>query len=135
MALDDGRVVSNFIIQALKNEDITVYGSGSQTRSFQYVDDLIDGLVRLMNTPPDFIGPLNLGNPAEYKIIDLAQKIIELTESKSKIQYNPLPQDDPVQRNPDISMAREMLDGWEPTIGLEEGLQKTITYFRNVLKK
>ena len=132
MALDDGRVVSNFIIQALKGEDITVYGEGSQTRSFQYVDDLLDGLTKFMETE-DFIGPVNLGNPVEFTINELAEKVLAMTGSKSKIIYKDLPSDDPTQRQPDISLAREKL-GWAPAISLEEGLEKTIEYFSKRLK-
>jgi len=131
MAPNDGRVVSNFILQALRGEDITIYGDGSQTRSFCYVDDLIEGAIRMMNRE-GFIGPVNLGNPAEFTILELAQKVVELTGSKSKIVYEPLPQDDPTQRRPDISLAKEKL-GWEPTIQLEEGLKKTIDYFERLL--
>lgn len=130
---NDGRVVSNFIIQALKGEDITVYGDGSQTRSFCYVDDLIDGLIRLMNSPDDFTGPVNLGNPAEFSILELAEIIVKMTGSKSKIIFKPLPSDDPTQRQPDISLAKEKL-GWEPNVQLEEGLKKTIGYFADLLK-
>ncbi len=132
MALDDGRVVSNFIIQALKGEDITVYGDGSQTRSFQYIDDLLEGLTRFMEKD-DFIGPVNLGNPVEFTISELAEKVLAMTGSKSKIIYKELPSDDPTQRQPDISLAREKL-GWAPAISLEEGLEKTIAYFRKRLK-
>lgn len=124
----DGRVVSNFIVQALQNKDITVAGDGSQTRSFQYVDDLIEGFVRLMATEDEFIGPVNIGNPGEFTILQLAEKVIELTASRSKIVYVPLPSDDPMQRKPDISLAKEKLN-WQPTICLEEGLRKTIAYF------
>jgi len=131
---NDGRVVSNFIVQALKNEDITIYGNGNQTRSFQYVDDLLEGMIRMMNTPDDFTGPVNLGNPNEFTIKELALKVIELTGSKSKIVYLPLPQDDPVQRQPDISLAKEKLNNWTPKIQLEEGLLKTIEYFKKILK-
>ncbi|MGA1204678.1 MAG: UDP-glucuronic acid decarboxylase family protein [Opitutales bacterium] len=127
----DGRVVSNFIVQALQNKDITVYGDGSQTRSFCYVDDLVEGFIRMMNCE-DFTGPVNLGNPGEFTILQLAEAVIRLTGSSSKIIYEPLPSDDPLQRKPDISLAREKL-GWEPAIQLEEGLQKTIAYFREVL--
>jgi len=127
---NDGRVVSNFIVQALKNQDITVYGNGEQTRSFQYVDDLIEGMVRFMNTDDSIIGPINIGNPGEYKIIELAEKIIQLTNSKSKIIFKPLPQDDPMQRCPDIAYAKKALD-WEPKIQLEEGLSNTIEYFKS----
>lgn len=128
----DGRVVSNFIVQALRNKDITVAGDGSQTRSFQYVDDLIEGFLRLMATEDEFIGPVNIGNPGEFTILQLAEKIIELTGSHSKIVYIPLPSDDPMQRKPDISLAQEKL-GWQPKIGLDEGLRKTIAYFDDLL--
>jgi len=132
---NDGRVVSNFIMQALKGEDITIYGDGSQSRSFQYVDDLIEGAIRLMNSPKDFIGPVNIGNPKEFTILELAQKVIELTQSKSKIIYRELPMDDPMQRQPNISLAKEKLNNWEPKIELEEGLIKTIQYFQNLIRK
>jgi UDP-glucuronate decarboxylase len=132
MALNDGRVVSNFIIQALRGEEITVYGDGSQTRSFCYVDDLIDGLMRMMETPDTFLGPVNLGTPDEFTIIELAETVICMTESPSRIIFKPLPQDDPMQRKPDIALARETL-GWEPKIGLEEGLKTTIAYFRKII--
>jgi len=128
----DGRVVSNFIIQALKGEDITVYGDGSQTRSFCYVDELIDGFVRLMASPDKFTGPVNLGNPVEFTIKELAEKVIAMTGSKSKIGYKPLPDDDPKQRQPDITLAKRELD-WEPTIKLEDGLRKTIEYFDGLI--
>jgi UDP-glucuronate decarboxylase len=127
----DGRVVYKIIVQALQNKDITVYGDGSQTRSFCYVDDLVEGFIRMMNCE-DFTGPVNLGNPGEFTILQLAEAVIRLTGSSSKIIYEPLPSDDPLQRKPDISLAREKL-GWEPAIQLEEGLQKTIAYFREVL--
>lgn len=128
----DGRVVSNFIVQALNNEDITIYGDGSQTRSFQYVDDLIEGMVRMMNNQENFTGPVNIGNPNEFTIKQLAEKILELMpESKSRIVYKDLPQDDPKQRQPDINLAKEKLN-WEPKVQLEEGLKKTIEYFRNL---
>jgi UDP-glucuronate decarboxylase len=127
---NDGRVVSNFIIQALNGEDITVYGDGSQTRSFQYVDDLVEAMVRMMATE-NFTGPVNTGNPNEFTILELAQKVIKLTGSTSKIIYKPLPSDDPTQRQPDITLAKEKLGGWEPKIQLEEGLIKTIEYFKN----
>ena len=130
----DGRVVSNFIVQALKGENITVYGDGGQTRSFQYVDDLIEGMIRMMGTGEDFIGPVNIGNPGEFTILELAQKVIDLTGSKSKIIFKPLPSDDPMQRKPDISLAKEKLN-WEPKIHLEDGLKKTIEYFDNLLKE
>ncbi|MDR3347304.1 MAG: SDR family oxidoreductase [Helicobacteraceae bacterium] len=126
---NDGRVVSNFIVQALKGEDITVYGEGNQTRSFCYVDDLIDGFARMMNAPSDFTGPVNLGNPAEFTILRLAQIVIELTGSKSKIVYKPLPQDDPMQRRPVIDLAKSKL-GWQPRVALEDGLRRTIDYFK-----
>ena len=130
---NDGRVVSNFIMQALKNEDISVFGDGSQTRSFCYVDDLIEGMIRMMNAPDEFTGPVNLGNPGEYSIRELAEKIVAMTASKSKIIYKPLPEDDPTRRKPDIGLAREKLD-WEPRITLEEGLQPTIEYFRELMR-
>jgi len=126
---NDGRVVSNFIMQALKGEDITVFGDGSQTRSFCYVDDLIDGLKKFMGTRDDFTGPVNLGNPKEFSILELAQAVIKLTKSKSRIVFQPLPADDPKQRKPDISLARKKLN-WEPAVSLEEGLKETIQYFR-----
>jgi UDP-glucuronate decarboxylase len=132
MALNDGRVVSNFVIQALKGENITVYGDGSQTRSFCYVDDMIDGLIRMMESDDGFLGPVNLGNPDEFRILDLAKTIIGMTGNRSKIVFMPLPQDDPLQRNPDISLARKMLD-WHPRVKLEEGLARTIAYFRKVI--
>jgi len=128
---NDGRVISNFIVQALLGRDITVYGDGRQTRSFCFVDDLIDGLFRLMNSPDDFTGPVNIGNPGEYTILELADKIITLTGAKSTIVYKPLPQDDPLQRKPDITLAREKL-GWNPVTDLENGLQRTIDYFKNL---
>lgn len=133
MAENDGRVVSNFIVQALKNEPITIYGDGSQTRSFCYVTDLISGLVAMMDSH-EFSGPVNLGNPSEYSILDLARNIISLTQSSSPVIHRPLPQDDPVRRCPDIALARKKL-GWQPLISLEEGLKKTIAYFQNVLGK
>lgn len=133
MSRNDGRVVSNFIIQALQNNDITIFGDGSHTRSFQYIDDLVEGLIRLMGTPEDFTGPVNLGNPSEVSVKELAQKIIKMTGSKSKIIYLPLPPDDPRQRKPDISLAKKELN-WEPKVGLEEGLGRTIEYFRRLLK-
>ena len=131
---DDGRVVSNFIVQALKNEPITVYGDGTQTRSFCYVDDMVESIIRMMESPDDFTGPINLGNPEEYRIIDLAKKIIELTGSRSKIVFQPLPQDDPKRRCPDITFAKIKLN-WEPKTSLEEGLKKTIEYFEKLLQK
>jgi len=126
---NDGRVVSNFIIQALKNKDITIFGEGTQTRSFCFVDDLIDGLIRMMNAPDKFIGPVNIGNPNEFSIRELASQVISLTGSTSKIVYLPLPEDDPLQRRPNIDLAKEQL-GWEPKIQLKEGLEQTIEYFR-----
>ncbi len=129
----DGRVVSNFIVQALKGDDITIYGDGSQTRSFCYVDDLIEGMVRLMNSRADFIGPCNIGNPGEFTIKQLAELVIEKTGCKSKLVYMPLPSDDPLQRKPVIEMAKRELD-WEPTIPLDKGLDKTIEYFRSIIK-
>ena len=129
---NDGRVVSNFIVQALKGEDISIYGDGGQTRSFCYVDDLIDGMVRMMDSREDFTGPVNIGNPGEFTILQLAQKVIELTNSSSKIIYQPLPSDDPMQRKPDITLARKEL-GWEPHIQLEEGLIKTIDFFKSII--
>lgn len=131
---NDGRVVSNFIMQALKGEDITVFGDGSQTRSFCYVDDLINGMVRMMNSRDGFTGPVNLGNPDEITILELAEKVIDLTNSRSKIFFNPLPEDDPMQRQPDISLAKRELD-WLPTIGLEEGLKRAIAYFDDLLRR
>ncbi len=133
MLASDGRVVSNFIIQALQGQDITVYGTGSQTRSFCYVDDLIDGMVRMMEAK-DFIGPVNIGNPEEFTIHDLAAKIISMTGSRSKISYGPLPSDDPTQRQPDISLAVERL-GWKPRVSVEEGLARTISYFRQEISQ
>ena len=130
---NDGRVVSNFIIQALKGEPITVYGDGTQTRSFCYVDDLIEAFVRLMGSPDDFSGPVNTGNPTEFTILELAGKVIQMTESKSIIDFKTLPQDDPTQRQPDISLAKEKLD-WAPKVELEEGLLETIDYFKRVIK-
>jgi len=130
---NDGRVVSNFIIQCLKGEDITVYGKGDQTRSFCYVDDLIDGFIRLMDSPESFTGPVNLGNPTEFSILELTEKIIRLTGSKSKHVFLPLPQDDPTQRKPDITLAKAQL-GWDPKVPLEEGLVKTIDYFKKLLQ-
>ena len=129
---NDGRVVSNFIVQALKSQPLTIYGNGSQTRAFCYVDDLVDGLIRLMNTSDALTGPVNLGNPGEFTILELAEQILELTGSSSEIHYEPLPQDDPQQRNPDIRLAGEAL-GWEPKIPLKEGIQKTIDYFDDLL--
>lgn len=132
MAEGDGRVVSNFIVQALRGEEITIYGDGSQTRSFCYVSDMIEALVRMMASPDDFPGPVNVGNPSEFTILELAEKVISLTGSQSKITFRPLPQDDPTQRRPDITLAKKML-GWEPKVGLEEGLARTIDYFHRII--
>ena len=126
----DGRVVSNFIVQALQGQPITIYGDGSQTRSFCYVDDLIDGMVRLMGTPPEFTGPVNVGNPIEFTMLELAQLVLKLTKSTSVLKFEPLPSDDPRQRRPDIALARQSL-GWEPAVPLEQGLARTIDYFRH----
>jgi UDP-glucuronate decarboxylase len=130
---DDGRVVSNFIVQALRGNDITIFGDGNQTRSFQYVDDLLEGIIRMMKTPDEITGPVNIGNPNEFSMLELATKIIDLTGSKSRIVYQPLPADDPKQRQPEISKASELLDGWKPVVQLEEGLKKTISYFEKEL--
>lgn len=130
---NDGRVVSNFIVQALKGENITLYGDGQQTRSFCYVDDLIDAIVRVMDTPNEFMGPVNIGNPQEFKIIELAELVLKLTKSKSKIIFKPLPSDDPKQRQPDISLIKSTI-GWKPKVELEEGLEKTVRYFEEALR-
>ncbi|KAA6338324.1 UDP-glucose 4-epimerase [termite gut metagenome] len=130
---NDGRVVSNFIVQALKNKDITIYGSGTQTRSFQYIDDLVEGMIRMMATGDDVIGPVNIGNPNEFTMLELANTIIELTNSKSQITYQSLPGDDPKQRKPDISLVKEQLGGWEPKVKLKEGLMRTVEYFARTL--
>ena len=131
---NDGRVVSNFIVQALRGEPITIFGDGDQTRSFCFVDDMIDGIIKMMNGPDDFIGPVNLGNPSEFKILDLARLIIDFTKSRSKIEFLPQPMDDPKRRRPDIGLARERL-GWKPRIDLEEGLKRTIQYFKEIISK
>ena len=131
MLPNDGRVVSNFIIQALNNEDITIYGDGKQTRSFQYIDDLIEGMVRMMDTEDDFTGPINIGNPNEFPVLELAERVIWMTGSTSKIVFKPLPTDDPKQRQPDIKLAKEKL-GWQPTVELEDGLKRMIEYLKNV---
>lgn len=132
---NDGRVVSNFIVQALKNEDITIYGDGSQTRSFQYYTDLLEGMTRMMNTEKGFIGPVNIGNPDEFTIKELAEKVIELTGAKSKITYKDLPMNDPMKRKPNIELAKEKLEGWTPKVKLEAGLKETISYFDQLLAK
>jgi UDP-glucuronate decarboxylase len=129
----DGRVVSNFIVQALQGEDITIYGDGSQTRSFCYRDDLIEGMIRFMNSEESFIGPMNLGNPGEFTILELAEKVLRLTKSSSKMVFNPLPADDPMQRQPDITIAKSKLN-WEPKVNLEEGLIRTIDYFKTIIE-
>lgn len=134
MAVDDGRVISNFIVQALTGKPMTIYGDGSQTRSPQYIDDLLSGMTRMMETDKECIGPVNIGNPCEYSVLDIAKKVLELTGSKSPIEYRELPSDDPKRRKPDISRAKELLR-WEPVISLEEGLQKTIDYFKDKLMK
>jgi len=134
MDANDGRVVSNFIVQALKGEDITIYGDGKQTRSFCYVDDLIDGMLKFMKSRDDFTGPVNIGNPEEFTMIELAERVIDLINSKSKLKYLPLPQDDPMQRQPDITLAKKEL-GWEPKVKLAEGLKSTIEYFEKIISK
>jgi len=134
MDKNDGRVVSNFIVQALTGQDITIYGDGTQTRSFQYVDDLVEGMMRMMDTDDNFTGPVNIGNPGEFSMLELAHEVICLTGSRSKIIFKPLPQDDPRQRKPDISLAFEQLNGWQPSVKLQEGLIKTIAYFDDLLK-
>ena len=133
MSTRDGRVVSNFIVQALKGEPITIYGQGAQTRSFQYVSDLIEGMVRMMESPNSFTGPVNIGNPVEFSILELAQQVINMCNSSSKLLFMPLPEDDPQCRKPDITLAMERLGGWVPTVTLQEGLMRTIAHFRNVL--
>jgi UDP-glucuronate decarboxylase len=132
---DDGRVVSNFIVQALQGKPITIFGDGQQTRSFQYVDDLVEGMIRMMGSEKGFLGPVNVGNPNEFTMLELAQNVIELTNSSSKLTFMPLPQDDPKQRQPDISLAKERLNDWHPKIQLRDGLVKTIEYFDKVLTK
>lgn len=131
---NDGRVVSNFIVQALKGEDITIYGNGQQTRSFCYVDDLIEGFVRMMNSEPGFTGPVNMGNPGEFTMLELAEKVLALVGGKSKLAFHPLPIDDPKQRQPDITLAKEKL-GWEPKVALADGLKETVAYFRKLLAR
>ncbi len=135
MEPDDGRVVSNFIMQALQGKDITVFGDGTQTRSFQFVSDLVDGMIKMMGTEDDFIGPVNIGNPGEFTMLELAENIIDITGSKSKIIHLPLPSDDPMQRKPDITLAQEKLTGWNPSVDLRDGLGKTIEYFDNLMKE
>lgn len=131
---DDGRVVSNFIVQALQGKELTVYGDGTQTRSFQYIDDLVEGILRMMNASrPDFLGPVNLGNPGEFTMLELAEKVLAKTGSSSRLRFCPLPGDDPARRQADISLARRELGGWEPRVGLDEGLDKTIEYFKTIL--
>jgi UDP-glucuronate decarboxylase len=132
MAADDGRVVSNFIVQALRGEDLTIYGDGTQTRSFCYADDLVEGFIRLMNSSDDVMGPINLGNPGEFTMIELAEKVLRHTGSASKLIHKPLPEDDPKQRRPDISRAKKYLN-WEPTVPLDQGLERTIAYFKQAL--
>jgi len=132
---NDGRVVSTFIVQALKGENLTVFGKGKQTRSFQHIDDLIEGMVRMMNSRDAFTGPVNIGNPGEFTILELAEKIIKMTGSKSRIVYRPLPEDDPVQRRPDISLAKKELGNWKPMVSLDEGLAKTVHYFKQLLNR
>ncbi|MBR1546355.1 MAG: SDR family oxidoreductase [Prevotella sp.] len=134
MAVNDGRVVSNFVVQALRGEDLTIYGDGQQTRSFQYVSDLIEGMIRMMDTPDDFTGPVNLGNPGEFTMLELAEKVIKKIGGKSKIVYRPLPSDDPKMRRPDITVAKREL-GWEPKVKLDEGLDHIIAYFREYLNR
>jgi UDP-glucuronate decarboxylase len=133
MAADDGRVVSNFIIQALKGEDLTIYGDGSQTRSFCFADDLVEGFIKLMNSDASIIGPINMGNPGEFTMLELAEKVLKQTGSKSKLIHLPLPQDDPKQRRPDITLAQQLL-GWSLTVPLDQGLEKTIAYFKRTLQ-
>jgi UDP-glucuronate decarboxylase len=133
MNANDGRVVSNFIVQALKGEDITIYGDGTQTRSFQYVDDLIEGFIRLMNSDDSVIGPVNIGNPGEFTMLELAENVLKLTNSSSKLTFLPLPEDDPLQRQPDIRLAKKLLNNWEPNTNLNEGLKRTINYFKETI--
>ncbi|CAN7437620.1 UDP-glucuronic acid decarboxylase family protein [Acidovorax delafieldii] len=133
MRIDDGRVISNFIVQALQGIDLTVYGAGQQTRSFCYIDDVVEGLMRTMHTPEPISGPVNLGNPGEFTILELANKVLEITHSESKIVYKPLPSDDPRQRRPDIELAAKLLNGWKPRVELDEGLSRTIRYFQQAL--
>jgi UDP-glucuronate decarboxylase len=133
MSPNDGRVVSNFIVQALKGEDITIFGNGTQTRSFQYIDDLIEGMIRMMGTGGEFTGPVNIGNPKEFSMLELAETVLKLVDTESKIVYKPLPSDDPKKRQPDIGLAKEKLNDWKPTIELEEGLKKTIEYFKKIV--
>ncbi|NCX23991.1 MAG: NAD-dependent epimerase/dehydratase family protein [Betaproteobacteria bacterium] len=130
---NDGRVVSNFIVQALRGDDITIFGDGSQTRSFCYVDDLIEAMLRMMDSPTEFVGPVNIGNPGEFTMLELAERVLQLTASLSKISFKPLPSDDPKQRRPDIALAKQALD-WQPKVPLEEGLRRTIAYFKALLQ-
>lgn len=130
---NDGRVISNFIVQALQDKPITIYGDGRQTRSFQYVDDLVEGMIRMMATDDSVTGPVNIGNPGEFTMLELADKIINMTGSRSKIEFYPLPEDDPIQRKPDIALAKKLLNNWEPGINLENGLQRTIEYFKKTI--
>jgi UDP-glucuronate decarboxylase len=132
---EDGRVVSNFIMQAIKGDDITIYGQGKQTRSFQYIDDLVEGMIRMMNSSNEVIGPVNIGNPNEVTMLELAEKILTITGSKSKLVFKPIPLDDPKQRQPDISLAHKILDGWKPNVELDTGLKLTTSYFKDVLLK
>lgn len=134
MNIADGRVVSNFIVQALQGRDITIYGDGSQTRSFQYIDDLIEAMIRIMATDDDFTGPVNIGNPKEFTMLALAKKVLEITGSMSNIIYEPLPFDDPHQRQPDITLAKKRLEGWHPSVNIDEGLRETIKYFKHILQ-
>jgi UDP-glucuronate decarboxylase len=134
MIYNDGRVVSNFIVQALQNQDITIYGDGKQTRCFQYVDDLLEGMIRMMQTDDHITGPVNIGNPVKYSILELAETIVAMTGSKSKTTFLPLPPDDPVHREPDIGLAKDILDGWTPKVELEKGLELTIAYFEDLIK-
>jgi len=134
MSPNDGRVVSNFIVQALQNKDLTIFGDGKQTRSFMYVDDLVEAMLRTMRTPDNFTGPVNVGNPVEFTMIELAETVLRLTGSKSKMVFKPLPQDDPTQRKPDITLAKRVLNGWSPSVKLEDGLKPTIEYFQTLLK-
>ena len=134
MIYNDGRVVSNFIVQAIQNQDITIYGDGKQTRCFQYVDDLLEGMIRMMQTDDHVTGPVNIGNPVKYTILELAETIVAMTGSKSRTTFQPLPPDDPAHREPDIGLAKDILGGWAPKVELEKGLELTIKYFEDLLK-